>query len=86
MGPDASGASHVERSVEANGSSSQATCLDPLPVENAMVEIIAPAPEEPAPAFEGGNSVHEELPVATTDGFLGSAEGVLGLHMGRPKS
>lgn len=86
LGPDASGASHVACSVEADGSSSQATRLDPLPVENMVVEVIAPSPEEPAPVFEGGNSDHEEFSVATTDGYLGSAEGDLGLPVGRADS
>jgi len=86
LGPDASGASHVACSVEADGSSSQAMRLDPLPVENMVVEVIAPSPEEPAPVFEGGNNNHEEFSVATTDGYLGSAEGDLGLPVGRADS
>ncbi|CAN6207644.1 unnamed protein product [Urochloa humidicola] len=72
LGPDASGVRHVARSVEADGSSSQATPLDSPPVDEAATAVNMPATEEPVISFETGIGALEKVLDSTQE--MGPAE------------
>ncbi|CAN6231513.1 unnamed protein product [Urochloa humidicola] len=85
LGPDASGARHVARSVEADGSSSQATCLDPSPIDSAAAGVTAPGSEVKAPEIDACISVQGGFSNPTIGDNLGLEDGLLGLSGGLPE-
>ncbi|CAN6359961.1 unnamed protein product [Urochloa humidicola] len=98
LGPDASGARHVVRSVEADGSSSQAAGLEPPPIDDATTEVTVPGPEEDVPVpdaaigalaleVEAGRNGSNLIPqLGSESDRLGPVEASLGLPVGCTES
>ena len=62
----------MARSIEAAGSSSQATLLGSPPTVTAAAEVTAPAPEEPVPSLEIGEvGIDEDFELTQDVGLVG---------------
>ncbi|CAN6284591.1 unnamed protein product [Urochloa humidicola] len=82
LGPDASGVRHVARSVEANGSSSLETALEPPRIDAAANAFTTPVSEESEPILDVRN-VHEDFSVASPKTILGPTAGNMDLLVDR---